>query len=112
MYEAQQLGQFRTPADVLICGGGTVGLFLGVLLARGGLQVVVLERGEGVATPSDQGDGSRSVGRPHFGHQHGRAFGLGGTSTLWGGQLAEFDPEDFAGWPLSYGDVARWYAHA
>ena len=110
LHDPKQLDRFTEPVDVLICGGGTVGLFLGVLLARGGRQVMVLERGDGVALPDGEEDAAHSVGRPHFGHRHGPAFGLGGTSALWGGQLAEFDAEDFADWPLDYADIAPSYA--
>ena len=43
----------------------------------------------------------------------GRAVGLGGTSTLWGGQLAMFVPDDLARegheWPLTYDELRPWY---
>jgi choline dehydrogenase-like flavoprotein len=51
------------------------------------------------------------VGIEHTGSRLGRAFGLGGTSILWGGQLAEFDSGDFdaAKWPLGYNEIRGWY---
>ena len=43
----------------------------------------------------------------------GRAMGLGGTSVLWGGQLAEFEEKDLIrqeiSWPLAYLELRRWY---
>ena len=38
-----------------------------------------------------------SIGRAHNGIRIGRSRSLGGTTNLWGGQLAEFQPVDFAG---------------
>jgi choline dehydrogenase-like flavoprotein len=54
-----------------------------------------------------------SVGKRHEGVHLGRAAGLGGTSSLWGGQLAEFDEADLerpdAAWPLSYEELQKYY---
>ena len=76
--------------DVVIVGAGTVGLLLAKLLADRGRSIVVIESGDHVAATPDDGLGACSVGRPHTGVLLGRAKGLGGTSVLWGGQLAEF----------------------
>ena len=97
-------------------GAGAVGLYAAAQLAARGRQVVVIEAGS-----HDLGrfaaETYASVGRAHSGIRIGRARNLGGTTSLWGGQLVEFQPIDFAGrdwmpgsrWPLRYEDVARYY---
>jgi choline dehydrogenase-like flavoprotein len=99
----------------VIIGAGTVGLYLAGLLAQRGHDVLVIESGE---AHLDKFDSSSylSIGHPHSGLD-GRGRNLGGTSTLWGGQLAEFLPVDFvaragvadSAWPVSYGEIAPYY---
>src|SRR5690606_1121068 len=40
------------------------------------------------------------------------AFALGGTSHWWGGRSIPFDPLDFEGWPIRYGEMLPWYEDA
>jgi choline dehydrogenase-like flavoprotein len=98
---------------VVIIGAGTVGLFLAVNLARAGIPTIVLEAGGQVADTRRSAQTAISVGVPHAGITSGRVFGLGGTSTLWAGQLAEFDEIDLRSpgkeWPLKYSELQRWY---
>jgi choline dehydrogenase-like flavoprotein len=100
---------------VVIIGAGTVGLFLAVSLARARISTVVVETGGYVADTSRSRQTAVSLGRRHAGVTLGRAFGLGGTSTLWAGQLAEFDEMDLIApgreWPIEYSDLQRWYEH-
>jgi choline dehydrogenase-like flavoprotein len=103
----------RTCPDLLIIGGGTVGLHAAVLASRAGFRVLVIEAGSqelGGFAPST----FRSVGRRHDGIRVGRSRSLGGTSNLWGGQLVEFQPADIGGrswitdskWPLTFEEIA------
>jgi hypothetical protein len=100
---------------VVIIGAGTVGLFLAVSLAQGKVPTIVVETGGHVADTGRTGQTAISLGRPHAGVTLGRAFGLGGTSTLWSGQLAEFDQMDLIApgreWPIKYSELQRWYEH-
>ena len=58
------------------------------------------------------------TGRPHLGAVHGRARAIGGTTTLWGGQLTQFVPYDFepreimpdSKWPLPFEEVEKYYS--
>lgn len=97
-------------ADVVIAGAGTVGLFIASRLAKCGRSVMIVEAGRRVAEAADP---VKCVGKDHNGARIGRAIGLGGTSTLWGGQLAEFEERDLrrseCPWPLSYDELAGWY---
>src|SRR5262249_13368712 len=99
--------------DTVIIGGGTIGLFLAIALARAGRSVILLESGGRVADTGRNRETAESCGRPNNGVLLGRASGLGGTSVLWGGQLAEFEEPDLvrqgAAWPIAYEELRYWY---
>ena len=101
--------------DVVIVGAGTVGLFLAISLTRANQRVVVLDTGGRVADTIRSAQTAVSLGKVQKGLTLGRAFGLGGTSTLWGGQLAEFDAFDLTvqgrEWPIEYSELQQWYEH-
>jgi choline dehydrogenase-like flavoprotein len=100
-------------ADVVVVGAGAVGILVAKALADRGHSVLVLETGGAVAATAAEGFGATSVGKSHNGTRVGRAFGLGGTSTLWGGQLSEFVASDLTRpgheWPIEYIELRRWY---
>jgi choline dehydrogenase-like flavoprotein len=104
------------PNRVVIIGGGTLGIYFAVLMARQGREVVLLEAGD-ESLGNFGSETFESVGFPHRGIKIGRSKSLGGTSNLWGGQLVEFQRADFAGrewlpeskWPITYDEVARYY---
>jgi Pyridine nucleotide-disulphide oxidoreductase len=99
-------------SKVVIIGAGTIGLVMAVECAKAKVPVTVVEAGGRVAD-TYRSQMTASCGRPHNGVTLGRAFGLGGTSVLWGGQLGEFEPGDMArnglAWPLPYAELRRWY---
>lgn len=100
-------------ADVIVVGAGTMGLFLAKCLAKDALDVVLFEAGGRVAGTSENAQMAQSRGKTNFGVTHGRARGLGGTSLLWGGQLAEFEGADVDDgtdrWPIPFSELHRWY---
>jgi hypothetical protein len=102
-------------AAFVIIGAGTVGLFVAAALAemQPRRDVILVESGPKVASTAFNRLTSESIGKPHGGVHLGRAAGLGGTSALWGGQLAEFDRSDLeregSAWPLSYEELRKYY---
>jgi choline dehydrogenase-like flavoprotein len=107
------LSDLSTP--LVIVGAGTVGLFLAAALAetRHLPDIIVLDAGPKIPSISLNATTSTSIGKTHGGVLYGRAAGLGGTSSLWGGQLAEFDAADLerhdAAWPLSFQELQKYY---
>jgi choline dehydrogenase-like flavoprotein len=107
-------------ADVCIIGGGTAGLLLAVELRRRGFHVTILESGDNTARrPREAGHECEHRGIRYRGAEQGRAFGLGGTSALWGGQLIPLLESDFqtrsAGldaWPIPFTEVASYFPAA
>ena len=113
---ASELDVENVGRRVVVVGSGALGLFTATELARRGRDVVVVESG-GLALGSFDPDSYRCVGRRHDGIALGRSRTLGGTTNLWGGQLAEFDAIDVGprpacpdGWPIPYSELARYYA--
>ncbi|WP_337840985.1 GMC family oxidoreductase [Rheinheimera sp.] len=105
--------------DVVIAGAGAVGLTMAVTLSRRGKKVLVLESGGvGFEAESQAQNIHTLTGLHHFGIEEGRARIVGGTTTLWGGQIVPFAPIDFierdwvqnSGWPLSYIEMQQHYA--
>lgn len=110
-----------TSADICIVGAGAAGIALAVECVRHGKRVTLLEAG-GEATEDTAHDSYRGTlgGQAYRGMQEGRAKRLGGTTTLWGGQILELDASDFeqrpwvagSGWPLRKEELTRHYARA
>jgi len=100
---------------IVIIGGGAVGLFLAKILHDQGAQPIVVESGTRQLGTFGQPSWV-SVGREHLGVRFGRSRSLGGTSNLWGGQLAGFRAIDIRpagpngiGWPISFQEIAAHY---
>src|SRR5579863_9408043 len=97
------------PNATVIVGAGPVGIYLAYCLSQSGVPVVLIEAGGQVVDSTRNQVATNSIGLEFEGHLFGRAFGLGGTSVIWGGQLVEFDAPDFSQWPVSFEEVSSWY---
>ena len=113
--EALQYVKTHRARLVIVVGGGAVGIYLATQLARQQVPVLLIEKGgEGMTYFTDR---EFSVtGRPHGGVSNGRVQGLGGTTSLWGGQLVEFTEKDFShrthvpNWPMTLAELKPHYA--
>lgn len=106
-------------AEVVIVGAGAVGIAMAVALARRGLAVTLLEAGpQEPEADYQRRNAGPLTGRAHLGLREGRMQALGGTTRLWGGQLAPFTRSDleepsFPGqprWPLDHAEYRGWLA--
>jgi len=99
--------------DLVIVGAGTHGLLLFNQLKKKYKNIVILEQGTFEAKKIYKKDIIQK-GKKHLGTVTQRAFGVGGTSTLWGGQLAEFTKEDIENkkyyWGFNYSDLQKLYS--
>ena len=112
---ARQPEDISITAAIVVIGGGIAGLLLANRLRDRRLPVVVLESGG-----QSQGEQPHPLNEVvqlsavYRGALDGRARGLGGTSTMWGGALIPFLPQDMqarphagiAAWPVGLDAVA------
>lgn len=109
-------------ADVCIVGSGAAGIPLALDLCERGLTVILLESGDWREDPEQQAlyEGKvedEALHSPLHKYRHRR---FGGSTAIWGGRCVPLDPVDFeqrehiplSGWPISYGEVARYYPEA
>ncbi len=101
-----------------VIGGGPVALSVGRRLVDRGARVVMLERG-GMAVEAQAASLDVDFdSRPYGGASAGRAYGLGGTSALWGGQLLPAMKREVEGadggdelrWPIRFGEIDAYYS--
>jgi len=79
---------FSGQCEVCVVGAGAAGIYLAVELASRGLDVVLLEAGNTSGTDvSDIGFDARFDAELYPGATAGRFFGLGGSTSRWGGLL-------------------------
>lgn len=108
--------------DAVIIGSGIGGATLGFKLARAGLQVLVVERGDYLRIPREA---SGTVGRYiyHILRQAGAPLSFaGGESKFYGAALYRLRETDFCrveheagispAWPISYADLEPYYGEA
>lgn len=108
--------------DVVIVGSGAAGATLACELIGSGLNVLVLEGG---GEKFDTRAQELYKGEVDDKGRHGeltryRRRMFGGTTTVWGGRCAPFDPIDFearpwvphSGWPVTRAEMDPYYARA
>jgi choline dehydrogenase-like flavoprotein len=106
VFDAMPEGATTVESEVCIVGAGAAGLFLANRLVWRGLRVVLLEAGGRTCVPGESMGMEAAVEGPYRGASEGRAFGLGGTTALWGGQLVPHSSLDFR--PAENGIFEPW----
>ncbi|WP_062465394.1 GMC oxidoreductase [Demequina soli] len=99
---------------IAVIGGGTLGLFTAArLAAHADVEVFEADYERTVGREGLVGASPQVAG--HRGALEGWASTLGGTSTIWGGQLLPWEPWEFAGgsgrpaWPVPYEEIEAGY---
>lgn len=118
---AEAEGDLERETQVCIVGAGAAGLTVARRLLAKGRGVVLLESG-GLDYEPETADlnAGENVGEDYYELDHSRLRFFGGTTAIWGGRCAEFDPIDLqrrdwvpgSGWPLDHAELERWYREA
>ncbi|MEE9416809.1 MAG: GMC family oxidoreductase [Acidimicrobiales bacterium] len=111
----------RVRTDICIVGGGAAGLTIARNLIASGLDVVLLESGDVVASEAttDLGRGD-NVGLPYFDFSETHFRELGGATAHWDGWIRPLDAIDFekrswvplSGWPFKRELLDGYYRRA
>jgi len=121
--DAEQVENGATlSADICIVGGGAAGIAMALSLSGQGRDVLLLEGGGLAQEARSQALYEGEVADPalHPPTDTYRRRGWGGSTTLWGGRCAPFDPIDFEdrpwipgpGWPFALDALLPWYGRA
>ena len=86
----------KISAKVCIVGAGTAGLFLASQLSLKKNEVIILEAGDEYATSFVERY-FKIYSNTHYNNKNepSRMFGIGGTTTIWGGSMVQMQPSDF-----------------
>jgi hypothetical protein len=122
IHDLKQIGNDEVTLATQVCviGAGTAGIFIAQDLCKLGVNVLLLESGDRVIRrPSETDEKCFQLGIPYKGAEMGRGFGLGGTSSLWGGQMIPISPSDMEkratlsldAWPINYSELLPYFNH-
>jgi hypothetical protein len=109
--------------DVVVVGGGPIGIVTALELAKAGVRVALIESGLEHQDPVTQDLAVPASPQNDYFHLRSGVSvrrQLGGTTALWGGRCVKFDPVDFedrritahAPWPINYDDVEPYWQRA
>ncbi|PWG02698.1 FAD-dependent oxidoreductase [Sphingosinicella humi] len=107
--------------DVCVIGAGAAGISLARRLLAAGHEVILLESG-GLDYEKPIADlaAGENVGLDYYELEDTRLRFFGGTTAIWGGRCAEFDPIDLekrdyvphSGWPIGWDELEHYYREA
>jgi len=110
-------------ADICIVGAGPAGIAIALQFLDAGARVVMLEAGGRRPDRTSQELCRGEVVNEHL-HPPADTYrrrGLGGSTSVWGGRCAPFDPQDFeprpwlaapSGWPIEYSALVPYWRRA
>jgi hypothetical protein len=107
----------KISTKVCIVGAGTAGLFLASQLNLKKNELVILEAGDEHAI-SLVGKYFKVNSKSHYNNKNepSRMFGIGGTSTIWGGSMVPMQTWDFENknssfsWPIKFAEIQKYYS--
>lgn len=96
--------------DIIIIGAGLSGLFLANELLNSNKKILIVDRGNENTNELNELR-TENIGHLHKSSQNQDNFILGGHSSNWGGQLAEFESIDFEHnlWGLDFDRIKKYY---
>ena len=103
-------GKINLSSDIVVVGGGTVGLLISSILAKKGFAVLTLESGdlkqEMETHPLNKVIYKKSI---YNSSNIGRFRCLGGTSTRWGAAMLPLSSRDIIDgkWPISPEEILK-----
>ena len=106
--------------DICIIGAGAIGLSMALYLEdTTDLTVAVLDSGS-LKSEESRADEVHNTGDISSGLAGSRAYGFGGSTTIWGGQALQFNDLDFSDrlwienskWPINPIDISPYYCAA
>lgn len=108
----------KISTKICIIGAGTAGLFLASQLSSKKKEVIIIEAGDEHATSFVRKYFKINSNTQHYinnKNENSRAFGIGGTSTIWGGfmvpmQRSEFEKNSLFSWPIKFKDLQKYYS--
>jgi choline dehydrogenase-like flavoprotein len=107
--------------EICVIGSGAAGLTVARRLLLKGHTVTLLESGgKDYEAATAELNAGENVGEDYYPLDHARLRFFGGTTAIWGGRCAEFDPIDLetrpwvpqSGWPLTYAELRAYYDEA
>jgi len=106
-----------TNVDLCIVGAGVAGLFLANYLIDHDPEISIVIIEQGGFDPAWPKLFKHGVKSSYRGLELGRKFGVGGTSSIWGGQMIEMRCSDFEErlsgifpeWPINYQELQFYY---
>jgi len=107
----------KVSAKVCIVGAGTAGLFLASQLSLKKNEVIILEAGDEYTTSFVERY-FKIYSNTHYNNKNepSRMFGVGGTTTIWGGSMVQMQPSDFENnnssfsWPIKFTEILKYYS--
>ena len=97
--------------DVLIVGCGTTAIYIAERLKNTNKKIIMIEKGSLKNYQKNNTKKKFKNTLSHNGFKKNISIGVGGNSTLWGGQLVEFEKDDFKKryWGIDFLEIKKLY---
>ena len=101
----------KLKTDILIIGCGTTAIYIAEKLKQSNKKIIIVEKGNLHNYQKKKITKRNENYLDHNGFKKNISIGVGGNSTLWGGQLVEFERQDFTKcfWGFDYSEAKKLY---